>query len=131
VLISVTVQGAFHEDPFVDFEAAQSLLVKRVTFRKAPCLARCRGVKMGHATAVCFVSRTYLRLTLAPGVPKLRDSSAQGMRANHPGQPANQSRISRRGPISFWASGYRKNPKNGGLGLVERGRRLAGFCRLV
>ena len=109
--------------PFVDFEAAQSLLVKRVTFRKAPCLARCRGVKKGHATAVCFVSR--------PGVPKLRDSSAQGTRANHPGQPADQFRISRRGPISFWASGYRKNPKNGGLGLVERGRRLAGFCRLV
>jgi hypothetical protein len=26
---------------------------------------------------------------------------------------------------------YRKNPKNGGLGLVERGRRLVGFCRLV
>ena len=30
-----------------------------------------------------------------------------------------------------WASGYWKNPKNGGLGVVERGRRLAGFCRLV
>ena len=59
----------------MDFKAAQSLLAKRVTFRKAPCLARCRGVKKGHATAVCFVSRTYPRLTLAPGVPKLRDLS--------------------------------------------------------
>ena len=29
-----------------------------------------------------------------------------------------------------WATGYWKNP-NGGLGLVERGRRLAGFCRAV
>jgi hypothetical protein len=30
------------------------------------------------------------------------------------------------------ASGYRKNPKNGGLGLErERSRRWAGFCRLV
>ena len=35
------------------------------------------------------------------------------------------------GPFHSGASDYRKNPKNGGLGLVERGRRLAGFCRLV
>jgi hypothetical protein len=62
-------QGAFHEDSFVDFEAAQSLLVKRVAFRKAPCLARYAVLKRGHATAVCFVSRTYPRLTLATGVP--------------------------------------------------------------
>ena len=43
--------GAFQEDPFVDFEAAQSFLVQRLAFCKAPCVVRCCGVKESHATA--------------------------------------------------------------------------------